>query len=136
MGVIKATVLTHPGAKHGAAHNHVVFGSTLSMLLAFLSLALTVYTSEPNPIPLMLGALCFLLILWAPWVFFWPSRLWKAIWIGLGHLVIFLVWVLYILPSGLIMQARGRDPLDLRFRPEARTYWKNPHPTGNMQKST
>ncbi len=136
MGVIKATMLTHTGTKRGASHNHVVFGSTLATLLALGSLALTYSTGESNPVPLMLGALCFLSTLWSPSLFYWPSRLWKAFWLAMGHLLIFLVWVLYILPAGMFMQARGNDPLDLRFRPSARTYWKNPHPTGSMQKST
>ena len=135
MGVIKATVLTHAGATRGGGGNYVMFGAALSTLLSLGSLALTWWYGTPNPIPLMLGTLCFLLLLWAPSAFYWPGRVWKALWLAAGHFIILLIWVLYILPTGLIMQARGADPLDLRFRPEARTYWKKPHTTGNMQKS-
>ncbi len=133
MGVIKATVLAHPIARRGVTHSHTFFGCMVSVFLSLLSLVLTWWTTETNPIPLMFGAWCFLLLLWSPAVFYWPHRIWLAFWLALGHMFIFIVWILYILPAGIIMQARGRDPLDLRFLPEARTYWKRPHPTGTMQ---
>lgn len=133
MGVIKATVLTHPGARRSSEHDHAIFGCFISIALSFLSFVLTWWTEETNPIPLMLGAWCFLLVLWAPNIFFWPYRIWLAAWLAIGHLLICIMWVVYILPAGVIMQTRGRDPLDLRFLPEARTYWKRPQPTGTMQ---
>ncbi|RYG61668.1 MAG: hypothetical protein EON60_02655 [Alphaproteobacteria bacterium] len=133
MGVIKATVLSHPGAQRWSTHAHTTFGCILTVLLALLSLLLTWWSGEANPIPLMLGAWTFLLALWSPAIFYWPHRIWDSTWLAFGHLIILIMWVFYILPSGVLMQARGRDPLDLRFLPEARTYWKRPTPTGTMQ---
>lgn len=122
--------------RHALTDTSLVFGSAVATFLALLSAVLTILQNEVNPIPLMLGAWCFILLMWSPTSFRGPYRVWKYFWLGLGQLVIMLVWLCYILPAGLIMQARGRDPLHLRFQAEARTYWKKPHPTGTMMKST
>ena len=136
MGVIKSTFLTHPGAMQPQPESNVVFGCACATFLALLSLPLSYFMQESNPLPLMFGALCLLLVLWSPASFTPVQRAWIISSIVLGQAAITFVWVLYILPAGLIMQARGKDPLDLRFLPRAQTYWKPPHPTTSMQRSS
>lgn len=136
MGAFTTGLKLRARRHNGAADASSVFASLIITSLAFLSLILTIATNELNPIPLMLSAWGFILLLWSPKSFEKPYRVWKIFWLGLSQLIIMLVWVCYILPAGIIMQARGRDPLHLRFQPSARTYWKKPHPTGNMMKST
>ena len=113
----------------------MIFGTALTVALSLLSLILTWQAAEPNPLPLMLAAWCLMLLLWSPTSFQPLYNAWNSLWLAVGRTLIMLVWVCYILPAGLIMQARGKDPLHLRFRPEARTYWKKPLPIGDMKKS-
>lgn len=136
MGVIKATFLTYPGNLTTQPESNVVFGCTCAVILALLSIPLTYFTAETNPLPLMLAALCLLLVMWSPASFNPLRRAWVITGVVLSQTAITFWWVLYILPAGLIMQARGRDPLDLRFLPHTETYWKPPHPPTSMQRSS
>jgi hypothetical protein len=40
-----------------------------------------------------------------------------------------------VLPTGLIMRALGKDPLRLKRRPDANSYWIERHPPGPAHKS-
>lgn len=136
MGVIKSTFLTYPGARHTQPESNIVFGSTCVVLLALANVPLIHFTATPNPLPLMFAALALLLLLWSP-VSFTPIRHgWVVGSVVLCQTLITFWWLFYIMPSGLIMQARGKDPLNLRFLPQATSYWKPPHPASSMQRSS
>jgi ABC-type uncharacterized transport system permease subunit len=66
------------------------------------------------------------------------NRLWFLLGIVLGKImtpvVMLLIYVLTIVPIGLILRMRGKDPMARRFDREAKTYWK-PHPgAGSMKR--
>jgi hypothetical protein len=62
------------------------------------------------------------------------NRLWMAFGLLLARIVspimLFLVYVIAVVPTGLIMRLRGKDPLHRRFEPEAKTYWVHRVPPG------
>ena len=134
MGDNKASLMKSITLGHDSANVHVFFGATATTVLALVALVLVMLGSGLGAIVLMVAAWLLILLMWSPASFKRIYGWWKMLWLGVGQAVIMLVWLLYILPSGLLMQARGKDPLDLRFDPANRTYWKKPHPTGNMQK--
>jgi hypothetical protein len=55
------------------------------------------------------------------------------VWMGLAfamgfvmtRVILTLVFVLLVIPIGLILRAVGKDVLDLRLRPEAPSYWRD-----------
>lgn len=136
MGATKTARHAPSVATMAETESNIRFGCSLAACLALLSAAISAWAGEPNPIPLMLGTCALLLVLWSPNSFGPAKRFWHKSLIATGQAVIVIVWVVYILPAGLIMQARGRDPLNLRFEPKARSYWKPPLPTSNMEKSS
>lgn len=134
MGVTKAAFLTHPGSTYTPPVSIMAFGSTITVAFALLSLAGTLWSGETTPLPLLLAAISLLLLLWLPASFIPLYNAWLSTTKLCGQAAIVLIWFLYILPSGIIMQARGRDPLHLRFEATSRTYWKVPPTSTNMQK--
>ena len=62
------------------------------------------------------------------------NRVWMAFGLLLGRIVspimLFLVYVVAVVPTGLIMRLRGKDPLQRRFEPEAASYWVHRNPPG------
>jgi len=62
----------------------------------------------------------------------------NRVWTGIGLLmhkvvnpvVLGLMFFVVITPSGLIMRALGKDPLRLKFEPDAPTYWIRRTPPG------
>ena len=62
------------------------------------------------------------------------NRLWMAFGLLLGKLIspimLFLVYVVAVVPTGLIMRLRGKDPLNRRFDREAASYWVHRNPPG------
>lgn len=59
-------------------------------------------------------------------------------WLGLGHvlhlvvspLILGLVYVVAVVPTGLYVKATGKDPLRLKRDPEAKSYWIERDPPG------
>jgi len=70
----------------------------------------------------------------------WPSSLTKLnhLWMLLGLLLsrivspvaLGIVFFLVAFPTGMIMRLLGKDPLRLKFEPEAKTYWIKRDPPG------
>jgi hypothetical protein len=62
------------------------------------------------------------------------NRLWHLAGLGLGKvvtpLVMGLIFFVTITPMALIMRMMGKDPLRLRFEPEADSYWIERNPSG------
>jgi hypothetical protein len=62
------------------------------------------------------------------------NRLWTRLGVLLlsliGPLVAFVIFVLAVVPIGLVMRAGGHDPLRLRKDPASTTYWIERHPPG------
>ncbi len=62
------------------------------------------------------------------------NRAWTRLGLLLFHvvnpIVMFLLYVLAIVPVGLVMRILGKDPLRLRFEPVAASYWIPREPPG------
>jgi hypothetical protein len=62
------------------------------------------------------------------------NRLWMAFGLLLGRIIspimLFLVYVIAVVPTGLIMRLLGKDPLHRRFQPDAGSYWVHRVPPG------
>lgn len=62
------------------------------------------------------------------------NRLWMQFGILLGRIVspivLFLLYVVAIVPTGLVLRLRGKDPLHRRFDPAAASYWVHRVPPG------
>lgn len=62
------------------------------------------------------------------------NRLWHLVGLGLGKvvtpLVMGLIFFVTITPMALIMRMMGKDPLRLKFEPEADSYWIERNPSG------
>ncbi|PZP38868.1 MAG: hypothetical protein DI585_06055 [Pseudomonas fluorescens] len=111
-----------------------IFGCGLAASLALISLLLSITGHETNPVPLFFGTLVFLTVLWWPAGIVSMYNAWVKLLLALFTTLLTLFWVFYILPMGLIMQARGIDPLNRYFQPRTKTYWQAPLPITDMQK--
>jgi len=62
------------------------------------------------------------------------NRLWMAFGLLLGRIIspimLFLVYVIAVVPTGLIMRLLGKDPLHRRFDAAAKSYWIHRVPPG------
>lgn len=62
------------------------------------------------------------------------NRLWMAFGLLLGRIVapvmLLVVYLIAVVPTGLIMRLRGKDPLHRRFDREAPSYWVHRDPPG------
>jgi predicted membrane metal-binding protein len=65
-----------------------------------------------------------------PTVLALPNRLWFRLGLLLNKIVspivMGLIFVLTVIPTGLILRARGKDPLRKKMDPGAETYWITP----------
>jgi len=63
-----------------------------------------------------------------------PNRLWTKLGLLLFHfvnpVVMLLLFLVTIVPAGLIMRLVGHDPMRRRFEPDAATYWLDRDPPG------
>ena len=80
------------------------------------------------------GAVLFVLGLAAPAILAPLNRGWTRLGLLLfkvvNPIVLGLIFLLTIVPIGLLMRVFGKDPLRLRFDPEAESYWISRDPPG------
>jgi hypothetical protein len=80
------------------------------------------------------AAIFLVLALAAPKVLRPLNRAWTAFGVLLGKIIspimLFVVYVIAVVPTGLILRLRGKDPLHRRFDPEAKSYWVHRVPPG------
>ncbi len=66
------------------------------------------------------------------------NRLWFRFGLLLGRImtpvVMFLIYLLTIVPIGLILRAMGKDPMARRFDPAAKSYWIKHPGAGSMKR--
>jgi hypothetical protein len=81
-----------------------------------------------------LGAPLVILALFSPNVLTIPNKLWMKLGLLLGLIVtpviMGLLYALTFIPIGLLMRARGHDPLRRRREPSAESYWVVREPPG------
>ena len=83
---------------------------------------------------LAVAAIFLILALAAPKVLTPLNRLWLAFGMLLGRVIspimLFLVYLIAVVPTGLFMRLFGKDPLHRRFDPKATSYWVHRVPPG------
>ncbi len=89
--------------------------------------------------PVRLWALAVAAIFLIPAIFMPRSlaplnRLWMAFGLLLGRVIspimLFIVYCIAVVPTGLILRLCGKDPLHRRFDPDAKSYWVHRVPPG------
>lgn len=126
-------------AAHGAIKtaSNRSFGLTVGGILAAIALVRWVWVAELSW--LMLGFLVVGVALVAaalirPDTLALPNRLWTKLGLVLFHVVnpvvMLLLFIVTIVPAGLIMRLVGHDPMRRRFEPDAPTYWLDRDPPG------
>jgi hypothetical protein len=126
-------------AAHGAIKtaSNRSFGLTVGGILAAIALVRWYWVAHLSW--LMLGFLVVGLALVAaalvrPDSLALPNRLWTKLGFVLFYVVnpvvMLLLFIVTIVPAGLIMRLVGHDPMRRRFEPEATTYWLERDPPG------
>lgn len=116
---------SHTDIKIGSARN---FGLTFSIVFAVFGLWPLVFrTGGIRLIPLTIAAVFLAAALLYPPVLAPLNRLWFKFGLALakitGPVVMALVYVIAVIPTGLLKQRFGPDPLRLQRQPQARSYW-------------
>ena len=63
----------------------------------------------------------------------WMTLLFPIGW-TISHLVLAIVYYLVLTPIGLVMKLIGRDAMQRKFEPQARTYWIEHNPGGEASR--
>ncbi len=106
------------------------FGIVFSIVFSIIGL-LPLYVDAPVRFwALGISAVFLGLTFLKPSVLTVPNRLWFRFGLLLNKVVspvvMGLIFVLTVIPTGLVLRARGKDPLRKKMDPEAQTYWITP----------
>jgi hypothetical protein len=118
------------------------FGLTVGGIMVALALFGTWRHHELRPLYIALIVIGVPLILAAlvrPEILSKPNRAWMQLGLVLfkivNPVVMFLIFALAVVPVGLVMRLRGKDPLRLRREPAAASYWIERRPPGPAPES-
>ena len=110
------------------------FGIVFALLFLVIGAWPLMRDGRPRLWALAIAALFLLAALAAPQVLAPLNRLWTALGLLLGKIIgpimLFVVYVIAVVPTGLIMRLRGKDPLHRNFEPDAASYWVHRNPPG------
>ena len=104
------------------------FGYTFAGVFGFLAvLPMLTKGLPPKPLLLALAAVFMLITLHRPGWLAPLNKLWFKFSVVLGKIMVPLtmipIWLITILPIGLVFKLVGSDPLRLRFDASAKSYW-------------
>ena len=113
------------------------FGLTVGGILAAIALVRWYWVAELSWLMLgflVIGAALVAAGLLRPDTLALPNRLWTKLGLVLFYVVnpvvMLILFIVTILPAGLIMRLVGHDPMRRRFVPEAKSYWLDRDPPG------
>ena len=113
------------------------FGLTVGAILAAIALARWWWLGSLSWLMtafLIVGIALVTLALIRPTLLAPLNRLWTKLALLMFHVVnpvvMLLLFIVTIIPAGLIMRSVGHDPLRRRFDPDARSYWIARDPPG------
>lgn len=127
-----------------AGHTEVEMGSEKGFAKVFAVVFLLIgcfpllKSNSPFYWAFAVATLLLLLGYAAPKLLYWPNRIWFKFGMLLGSIiapiVMTLVYVLTVVPTGLIMRLLGKDLLSHKFDKNAETYWiTRDEPVGSMR---
>lgn len=103
------------------------FGLVFAAVFALVGLMPMMQGASPRPWALGLAAGLLAVALAAPRLLAPGNRAWLRLGLALGMvatpLLMALIYAVAIVPVGLLLRARGRDLLRVRWQPEAPSYW-------------
>jgi len=110
------------------------FGIVFAILFGVIGAWPLMRDDLPRLWSLAIAALFLLAALAVPKVLAPLNRLWMAFGLLLGRIVgpvmLFVVYVIAVVPTGLILRMRGKDPLHRSFDRAAASYWVHRNPPG------
>lgn len=114
------------------------FGILLSIVFLIVSIYLSISSLEVNVWALFLSVIFLLLTYVSPKIFSIPRNLWIKFGMLLSMIsapiVITLIYLVTIVPTGLIMRLLGKDLLKKKPNKNAKSYWiKRNEPIGSMK---
>lgn len=123
--------------KAGSATN---FGYTFAGLFTLISILPVVFKHEaPHALPLAIGAVFMLITLWRPSLLEPLNQLWFRFSLLLGKIMVPVVmsaiWLIAVVPTGLIMRTLGKDSMGLKPNRAASTYWVTRTPDADASMS-
>ena len=140
-----AVLSTH---EHYTAHSQIKtasdksFGLTVGLILAAIAMVRWWWTGSLSWLMTLLLVVGIALVaagLIRPQVLAPLNKLWTKLGLVLFHVVnpvvMLLLFIVTIIPAGLIMRVVGYDPMRRRFDPDARTYWIERDPPGPLPDS-
>ena len=113
------------------------FGIVFSIVFFIVALYL-VTNSREYVLAFALSVVFLLLAFFAPTLLSWPNKIWTSFGKFLGLIVapifVGLVYLLTVLPIGLIMRLFGKDIIKQKIDKNAKSYWvKRKEPIGPMK---
>jgi len=114
------------------------FGAVFSIVFLIIALYPLISSEGIRAWALIVSAVFLLLAYVAPNVLSLPNKLWFKFGILLGSIiapiVMTLVYILTVLPTGLIMRLLGKDLLKQKLDKNAKSYWiERREPMGSMK---
>ena len=110
------------------------FGIVFAVVFAVVWLWPLVFDGRPRWWALVLAAAFLIVALAAPRLLAPANRLWTKFGTLLHHVVspvvLGFLFYLVVTPTGMIMRGFGKDPLRLRPKPKAESYWIDRRPPG------
>ena len=114
------------------------FGLTMAVPLLAIGALLLWRERSLWPYLMALAGLFALSALLCPRVLSPVERGWTAFGHGMSvvvtHVILTLTFYLVITPVGLLMRIVGRDPMNRKFDPDARSYWTPIDPDGSVSR--
>lgn len=108
------------------------FGLVFAAVFAIVALWPLIRGNEARLWALSVAALFVIAAFAAPALLKWPNRLWFKLGLLLGRVVapvvMAIIFVVTVIPTGLVMRLLGKDLLYLRRRPDAASYWHTVDP--------
>jgi hypothetical protein len=127
-----ADLTAHSSAPEGGSNR--AFGIVFTIVFAIIAAWPLVKGGPVRLWAAAVAAIFLVLALAAPRVLRPLNRAWTAFGVLLGKIIspimLFVVYVIAVVPTGLILRLRGKDPLHRRFDPEAKSYWVHRVPPG------
>lgn len=103
------------------------FGLVFTVVFALIGLWPVIGGNEPKWLAIVLAGVMFGLAFLLPRVLYWPNRIW-FLFGNLLHRVMSpvtmgIVYILSVLPLGILFRLSGKDMLRLRWDSKAESYW-------------
>ncbi|GAA5658276.1 hypothetical protein Brsp06_04660 [Brucella sp. NBRC 13694] len=103
------------------------FGILIAIVFLIVFAYLSVFRDEYNFALIAISSISLFAALFTPRILRWPNLLWRKLGIFLGRIVspivLGLIFLFAVFPTGIAMRLLGKDPLRLRKQHAIQSYW-------------